>query len=105
MDQEKAVSKYIPMTETMFYILLSLRQERHGYAIRQHVFLLTNGRIDIGAGTMYQSLGKLHNDGLIQMTKEIERQKRYLITDVGIHVLKTEAKRIDELYHHVEDLL
>ena len=33
--------RYIPMSETMFYILLSLRQERHGYGILQHVKTLT----------------------------------------------------------------
>jgi len=105
MNLDKAIKKYIPMTETMFYILLSLREERHGYAIKQHVMEITNGRVEIGAGTMYQSLGKLSSDRLIRMTQEIDRQKRYLITSNGLEVLKLEAKRIAELYHNVEGFI
>jgi transcriptional regulator, PadR family len=40
---EKAEKRYIPMSETMFYILLSLRQERHGYGIMQHVKEISGG--------------------------------------------------------------
>lgn len=105
MTKESVVQKYIPMTETMFYILLSLREEQHGYAIRHFVQQLTNNRLDIGAGTMYQSLGKLHKDGLIKMTREVDRQKRYIITSVGLEILKIEAQRIRELYGNVEALL
>ena len=50
MSLEKARNRYIPMSETMFYILLSLREARHGYAIMQHVKELTGGRIVLGAG-------------------------------------------------------
>jgi DNA-binding PadR family transcriptional regulator len=105
MSLDKIEKKYIPMTETMFYILLSLRNERHGYAIKQHVSNITDGRMDIGAGTMYQSLGKLSKDGQIRMTQETERQKRYIITEAGSYILKLEAKRIAQLYKNVEDLL
>ena len=47
------------MREIMFYILLSLQAERHGYGIMQHVKELTKNRIVLGAGTIYQSLSKL----------------------------------------------
>lgn len=104
MTTEKILAKYIPMTETMFFILLSLQAERHGYAIRQHVLGITQNRLEIGAGTMYQSLGKLHGDGLIRMTQEIDRQKKYIITDAGRLVLSTEARRIRELYQNVEGI-
>ena len=46
------------MSETMFYILSSLRQERHGYGIMLHVKEITQGRIVLGAGTIYQTLQK-----------------------------------------------
>ncbi|GJM80274.1 hypothetical protein HMSSN139_27700 [Paenibacillus sp. HMSSN-139] len=65
MNFESAKKRFIPMSETMFYILLSLQQERHGYGIMQHVKEITNDRIVLGAGTIYQSLGKLEKDGLI----------------------------------------
>ena len=89
----------------MFYILLSLQEERHGYGIMLHVKELTNNRITLGAGTIYQSLSKLEGDGLIVSTKEIDRKKLYIITEVGRLILKEEAKRIQEIYQNVEKLL
>lgn len=105
MSLEKARKRYIPMSETMFYILLSLRQERHGYAIMQHVKELTRGRILLGAGTVYSSLGKLEGDGLIEGIREEERRKIYAITSLGIQILHEEAERITELYNNVKEVL
>ena len=93
------------MSETMFFILLSLQEERHGYGIMQHVKELTQNRIVLGAGTIYQSLSKLEGDGLIVSTREIDRKKLYLITEVGWLILKEEAMRIKEIYQIVERLL
>ena len=49
MDVKKAEKRYLPMSETMFYILLSLREKRHGYAVMLHVEEITKGRVKIGA--------------------------------------------------------
>ena len=105
MSIEQARKRYIPMSETMFYILLSLKQERHGYGILQHVKLLTNGRITLGAGTAYSSLGKLESDGLIEIVREEQRRKIYLITPLGNQILKEEAQRIAELYENIKEQL
>jgi DNA-binding PadR family transcriptional regulator len=105
MNIEKIRKRFIPMSETMFYILLSLQEERHGYGIMQYVKELTKGRIILGAGTIYQSLGKLEDDGLITPVKEIDRRKIYAITAIGRQILLTEAHRIKEIYHNVEGLL
>jgi DNA-binding PadR family transcriptional regulator len=105
MSLEKARKRYIPMSETMFYILLSLKQERHGYAIMQHVKELTKGRIILGAGTVYSSLGKLESDGLIESIREEERRKIYTISPLGIQILREEAERIAELYNNVKESL
>lgn len=105
MDLGKAVGRYIPMSETMFYILLSLREPKHGYGIMQHVREITKDRIKLGAGTIYQSIGKLEGDGLIRPLKEEDRKKIYEITDLGTRVLKIEAERIRELYRNTEGLL
>lgn len=105
MSLEKAIKRYLPMSETMFYILLSLRQERHGYAIMQHVKELTNGRITLGAGTVYTSLGKLESDSLIAGVREEERRKIYAITPLGNLILHEEAERIAELYKNVKEVL
>lgn len=105
MNIEKIKKRFIPMSETMFYILLSLREERHGYGIMQHVKELTHGRIALGAGTIYQSLQKLETDGLISSTREVDRKKLYVITDIGKEILSEEAKRIKEIYRNLEGLL
>ena len=105
MDIEKARKRFIPMSETMLYILLSLLEERHGYAIMQHVKEITRGRITLGAGTVYQSLQKLEVGGLISSTIEIERRKMYLIMTLGQQILKEEAQRIKEIYLNMEELL
>ena len=105
MSLEKARNRYIPMSETMFYILLSLREARHGYAIMQHVKELTGGRIVLGAGTVYSSLGKLEGDKLIEAVSEEDRRKTYKITAVGNAILREEAARITELHKNSGGLL
>jgi len=105
LNYEKIRKRFIPMSETMFYILLSLQEERHGYGIMQHVKELTHDRIVLGAGTIYQSLSKLEEDGLIVSVKEEDRKKLYLITETGKRILKEEANRIKEIYRNLEGLL
>ncbi len=97
MNLLQARKRYIPMTETMFFILGALREEQHGYGIMQYVARLTNDRITLGAGTIYSSISKLEKDGLIVQTKEENRQKKYLITEEGKTILEEEVHRILEL--------
>ena len=89
-----------PMSETAYYILLSLMEERHGYGIMQHVNEITNGRIRLGAGTVYGTLGKLEKLGLIVNAREEEKRKYYRITESGKATLKEELARIQELYEN-----
>lgn len=103
MKVEDAIKQYLPMTETMYYILLSLVDERHGYGIMQHVEKLTNGRIKLGAGTIYNSLSKLEKDGLINAIAEYDRRKIYAITIIGSNVLEAEIIRLKELYDNGKD--
>lgn len=105
MNMEKIRKRFIPMSETMFYILLSLQEKRHGYGIMLHVKELTGGRIVLGAGTVYQSLRKLENDGLIIPEDATDRKKTYRITDAGRQILLEEARRIREMAAAVEGLL
>lgn len=96
--KDKIKRVYIPMTETGFYILYCLQNEMHGYNIVQKVKQMTNGEIIISAGTMYGSLSKMEKDGLIQFTKEEEKRKLYIITELGKEILTIELKRIERLY-------
>ena len=107
MDRTKAMQTYLPMTESMYYILLSLLEPRHGYGIMQDVEKLTEGRIRLGAGTIYTSLSKLDKDGLIVAVAEEERRKIYRASLLGVQILKAENRRLHELYEngrHVADL-
>lgn len=85
------------MSETAYYILLSLVSERHGYGIMLEVERITEGRLKLGAGTLYGTLQKMEKDKLIQATGEVERRKMYQLTGLGRSVLKMELKRLEEL--------
>ena len=92
---------YIPMTETAFYILLSLRQPRHGYGIMQHVAELTRDRVSLGPGTLSGSLSKMEKDGLIRFLREESNRKVYHITDIGYGILQKECLRVAEQYSNL----
>jgi len=95
---------YLPMTETMFYILLSLRTPRHGYGVLLHVRKITDGRIELSAGTIYNSLSRLERDGMITLHNEADRRKTYKIQAPGRAVLRAEQQRLEELLRNARDL-
>lgn len=92
---------YIPMTETGFYILFCLQEEMHGYSIGQKVREMTDGQVTITPGTMYGSLSKMENDGLISFVREEEKRKLYKITELGKEILEIEINRIKRLYRNI----
>ena len=91
---------YVPMTESGFYILFCLRQPQHGYGIGQQVKQMTGGALVISAGTMYGTLSKMEQDGLIAFVREEEKRKLYQITPLGTEVLELELARIQRLYQN-----
>ncbi len=97
METSSLSSKYLPMTETAYCILLSLKEPRHGYGIMQYVEEVTQGRIKIGPGTMYGTLSKLENEGLIIQDREEDRKKIYRLNDKGRKVIELEILRLKEL--------
>lgn len=97
MDLEKLIKSYLPMSETMYYILLSTVKKRHGYGIILYVEEITNKRMKIGAGTIYNTLSKLEGDKLVQVVEERDRKKLYQITPIGKAILEEEIKRLKEL--------
>ena len=105
MGIDEMKKRFLPMSETMFYILSSLTEQRHGYGIMQHVEAKTGGRIVLGAGTIYQTLSKLEHGGLIAAVREIDRRKEYRITPEGLAVLRGEAQRICALYEVAKELI
>lgn len=93
----------MPMTETGFYILFCLQQERHGYSITQKVKELTEGQLSISPGTMYGTLAKMEKDGLIVFVREEEKRKLYSITELGRQILELEIQRIERLYRNSKE--
>ena len=88
------------LTEAVFYILLSLFQPMHGYAIMQNIAVLSNDRVMLGAGTLYGAINTLIEKQWIQPVGGAtgsRKKKEYVITDLGREVVKQEMIRLQEL--------
>ena len=88
------------MTETAFYILLSLAEPRHGYGIIKHVDEITKGRIHLGSGTVYGTLTKMQKDGIISVYSDERRKTVYEISPSGKKLIAAEIDRIKELHEN-----
>ena len=86
-----------PMSEAMYYILLSLQQPAHGYGMIQRVKGLSAGRVVLGPGTLYGVLNRMKKDGWITLTAEDDRRKIYSITTLGQAALQAEYQRIRQM--------
>jgi DNA-binding PadR family transcriptional regulator len=95
----------LPLTPAMFHLLLALADgDRHGYAIGVEVARQTEGRLTIGAGTLYGLIKRLLADGLILETDERpdpefdDVRRRYdRLTDFGRRVASAVAARLEAL--------
>lgn len=83
------------LTESMFYVLLSLlRGERCGTEIVAYVDDTTAGRVALGPGTLYTILAKFEEEGLIRETAVEGRKRTYAITDRGRALFRQELGRL-----------
>ena len=88
-----------------FHILLALADEdRHGYAIIQEIAAQTDGQLKLSAGTLYRSIQRMLEQGLIVETRDRpapedddERRRYYRITPDGTAAAKAEARRLGQL--------
>jgi DNA-binding PadR family transcriptional regulator len=95
----------LPLTPATFHILLALAdEERHGYAIMQEVAERTESAVKLGPGTLYGSLKRLLEQGLVEESDERadpelddERRRYYRITRFGMSVARAEARRLESL--------
>ncbi|MDA0206471.1 MAG: helix-turn-helix transcriptional regulator [Acidobacteria bacterium] len=95
----------IPLKANWFHILLCLvGQEQHGYGIMQEVLERTDGKVRLWPATLYGSLKKLIEEGLIAESDERPaadlddaRRRYYKLTDLGSRVLDLESARLEEL--------
>lgn len=87
-------TKYLPLSEATFYILVALDEPLHGYAIMQKVEAISEGTVVIGPGTLYGAFTTLEKQGLIEKVKEEERRKSYALTERGRAVLAEQLRRL-----------
>lgn len=95
------------LTEAVYYILLSLYQPVHGYGIMQKVSQLSNGRVNLGPGTLYGAINTLLDKHLIESyaTEDNSRKKEYIITELGKETVVNEIQRLHELIANGEQII
>jgi len=82
------------LTDSIFFILLSMLDPIHGYLVMQKVEELTDSMIEIGPATMYTTTAKLLSAGWIEEHENDGIRKEYQVTDTGKEILKQNfAKR------------
>ncbi|UNC91991.1 PadR family transcriptional regulator [Candidatus Contubernalis alkaliaceticus] len=91
--------KFLPLTETTYYILLALSSKPfHGYAIMQKIEELSKGTVRIAAGTLYGALENLVKQKLIiPVQSENKRRKTYKLTDMGKSILFLDCERMEHM--------
>ena len=98
------VDGFLPLPPATFHILLALSDgERHGYAIIQEVEARTDGELRLSAGTLYRSIARMVEQGLIaEVTRRASKQddprrRYYRVTPFGTSVARAEMPRLTQL--------
>lgn len=99
------VAALIPLPPATFHILMAVAQEdRHGYGIIQDVAQRTDGELKLSAGTLYRSIQRMLEHGLIVETADRpapefddERRRYYRISPFGMAVARAETRRLAQL--------
>jgi DNA-binding PadR family transcriptional regulator len=99
------ILQLLPLPSATFHILLALADDdRHGYAIIQDVEARTGGELRLSAGTLYRSIQRMQEQGLLVETRDRpapeeddERRRYYRITPFGLAVAKAETRRLTDL--------
>jgi DNA-binding PadR family transcriptional regulator len=103
--ENKEIRKFLPLSESTYYIMLSLVEARHGYAIMQHVEAVSKGTVTIGPGTLYGAFNNLEKAGLIRAVGEEERRKYYVLTELGRQVLAEQVNRLQIMAENGKQIL
>jgi DNA-binding PadR family transcriptional regulator len=105
--EDPSMDSLLPLPAAAFHILMALAQEdRHGYAILQDVAARTHGGVKLSAGTLYRTIQRMLEQGLIVEVRkrerpapelDDERRRYYRITLFGTAVAFAEVRRLTEL--------
>jgi DNA-binding PadR family transcriptional regulator len=104
-DKPPTPESFLPLPAATFHILVAVADDdRHGYAIIQDVEARTSGDLKLSAGTLYRSIQRMLDQGLIVEPRERpapdlddERRRYYRITPFGAAVARAEARRLAQL--------
>ena len=104
-DKDASAFDLLPLPAATFHILMALAEDdRHGYGIILDVAARTDGALRLSAGTLYRSIQRMLEQGLIVETSERpapdqddERRRYYRITPFGTAVARAEARRLTQL--------
>ena len=103
-DRDTVVDDLLPLPAATFHILLALSDgDRHGYAVINDVQVRTGGELRLSAGTLYRSIARMVEQGLIaevdhrRTGSEDERRRYYRITPFGTSVARAEMRRLTQL--------
>ncbi len=104
MDSVQEIQSNLPLSETTYFIMLSLSPgSRHGYAIMKDVRKLSQERVKLSTGTLYSALKRLLDQGWIMRADEGENhtngrvRKTYRLTHLGQQILEAEVQRLQGL--------
>lgn len=93
----------LPLPPPVFHILIALAEgPRHGYAIMREVAERTAGRLRLGPGTLYGSIKRMLEQGLIEEARASaetgdERRRYYRLTRLGRRTAEAEAARLSDV--------
>jgi DNA-binding PadR family transcriptional regulator len=103
-NEPDSVDDLLPLPPATFHILLALTdEERHGYAIIQDIQARTGGELRMSAGTLYRSIARMVEQGIIAETTrrrtlaDDERRRYYRLTPFGTAVARAEMRRLSRL--------
>ena len=102
---KNAVESLLPLPAATFHILTALGDgPMHGYAIIQYLAGRTGGEIRMSAGTLYRSIQRMQEQGLVAESRrrpapedDDERRIYYEITPFGSQVVRAELRRLSQL--------
>ena len=103
--QDPKPESLLPLPAAVFHILIALAdRDRHGYSIMQDVAARTSGKVRLSAGTLYSSIRRLLEQGLVEELADSpdpsctdERRRYYRLTRFGRRVAAAEVERLSAL--------
>jgi DNA-binding PadR family transcriptional regulator len=112
-DDDPSAEDLLPLPTATFHILVALAEsDRHGYAIMQEVAARTSGETKLNPGTLYSTLHRLLEQGVIEEVsgpvagaahpsrgeeRQDERRRHYRITPFGREVATLELERLGRM--------